>query len=71
MTEKYLEKKRLKMKNDFSSIEEASNTALSSFDNKLNEVQVNDENEGNYLSDIISIEEESKNKNDLYKNCFG
>ena len=71
MTEKYLEKKRLKLKNDSSSIEEASNTALSSLDNKLNEEQVNDENERNNFSDIISIEEENKNKNDLYKNNFG
>jgi len=79
MTEKYLKKKILNFKNNSNSIEETSNTALSSYDERnmnysqseLDEGKQNDENENNYFTDIISIVEEDDYKNSLYKNFFG
>ena len=60
MTEKYLKKKILNFKNNSNSIEETSNTALSSYDERnmnysqseLDEGKQNYENENNYFTDI-------------------
>jgi len=76
MTEKYLERKRLKTKNTF---EESLNTALSSFDeshninfsgNKLNEDKTENSNLSYNFPDIINLDEENNQKNDLLQNYF-
>ena len=71
MTEKYLERKRLRAK---STLEEL-NTA-SSFDeshtffsgNKLNEDNSDNGSQSNTFPDIINLEEENNNKIDLFQN---
>jgi SHAQKYF class myb-like DNA-binding protein len=73
MTEKYLERKRLRAK---STLEEL-NTA-SSFDeshtffseNKLNEDNSDNGSQSNTFPDIINLEEENNNKIDLFQNYF-
>ena len=77
MTEKYLERKRLKTKSTF---EESLNTALSSFDeshshinfsgNKLNEEKLDNGNQSYNFPDIINLEEENNQKDDLLQNYF-
>ena len=78
MTERYLERKRLRLKMNLNRTEETLNTCFNSsdennlnlFENKLKEdIQSNiDENDNH--SEIIDLEEENNYKNNLYKYNF-
>ena len=78
MTERYLERKRLRLKMNLNRTEETLNTCFNSsdennlnlFENKLKEDLQNNIDENNNHSNIIDLEEENNYKNNLYKYNF-
>ena len=78
MTERYLERKRLRLKMNLNRTEESLNTCFNSsdennlnlFENKLKEDLQNNIDENNNHSNIIDLEEENNYKNNLYKYNF-
>ena len=78
MTERYLERKRLRSKMNLNRTEETLNTCFNSsdennlnlFENKLKENLQNNIDENNNHSNIIDLEEENNYKNNLYKYNF-